>query len=101
MNDITRKTTIEKGPVVSLVIPVYNSERYLRQCLDSVIGQTYERLEIVCVNDGSSDDSLTILEEYAGRDGRIRIFSKENEGKGAAPARNLGLEMRQANISSS
>ncbi len=92
MNDITRKTTIEKEPVVSLVIPVYNSERYLRQCLDSVIGQTYEQLEIVCVNDGSSDDSLTILEEYAGRDRRIRIFSKENEGKGAASARNLGLE---------
>lgn len=77
--------------MVSLVIPVYNSARYLRQCLDSVTGQTYKNLEIICVNDGSADDSPAILEEYAGRDGRIRIFSKENEGKGAASARNLGL----------
>lgn len=92
MNDSRRKKTIWKEPVVSLVVPVYNSARYLRQCLDSVTGQTYQNLEIVCVNDGSSDDSLTILEEYAGRDKRIRIFSKENEGKGAASARNLGLE---------
>lgn len=78
--------------IVSLVIPVYNSERYLRQCLDSVISQTYRSLEIICVNDGSSDGSYSILEEYASRDDRIRIFTKENEGRGAASARNLGLE---------
>lgn len=92
MNDKRRKKSIWKEPVVSLVIPVYNSARYLRQCLDSVTGQTYQNLEIVCIDDGSVDDSLVILEEYAARDNRIRIFSKENEGKGAASARNLGLK---------
>lgn len=92
MDAIRRKKTISKGHTVSLIIPVYNSARYLRQCMDSVIGQTYEELEIICINDGSTDDSLTILEEYAGRDERIRIFSKGNEGKGAASARNLGLK---------
>lgn len=81
-------------PVVSIVIPVFNTAAYLPQCLDSVIGQTWKKLDIVCVNDGSVDDSLSILEEYALRDERIRIFSKENEGKGAASARNMGL--RQA-----
>ena len=78
-------------PSVSLVIPVYNAAPYLRQCLDSVIGQTWNNLEIICVNDGSVDESLAILREYADRDSRFRIYSKENEGKGAAPARNLGL----------
>lgn len=77
--------------LVSLVIPVYNAAPYLRQCLDSVVGQTYQNLDIVCVNDGSTDDSLSILEAYARKDERIRVFSKENEGKGAASARNLGL----------
>lgn len=77
---------------VSIVIPVYNSEKYLRQCLDSVTAQEYTDLDIVCVNDGSTDGSLTILNEYASNDGRIRVFSKENEGRGAASARNLGLE---------
>lgn len=78
--------------MVSLVIPVYNSSPYLRKCLDSVIDQSYKDLEIICVNDGSTDDSLQILEEYAAKDTRIRIFTKQNEGKGAASARNLGLE---------
>lgn len=92
MNDSRRKKLIWKEPGVSLVIPVYNSARYLRQCLDSVTGQTYQNLEIICINDGSADDSLAILEEYAAGDNRIRVFSKENEGKGAASARNLGLK---------
>lgn len=92
MNDDRGTKRIGKGQMVSLVIPVYNSAPYLRQCLDSVVGQTYENLEIICVNDGSVDDSLAILEEYAEKDDRIRIFSKENEGKGAASARNLGLK---------
>ena len=78
-------------PLVSLVIPVYNAAPYLRMCLDSVLGQTYPALDIVCVNDGSSDGSLQILQEYAAGDKRIRIFSKANEGKGAASARNMGL----------
>ena len=92
MSDVIRKKQNEKEVIVSLVIPVYNSAPYIRQCLDSIIQQTYEILEIICVNDGSMDDSLAILEEYAAKDNRIRIFSKENEGKGAASARNLGLK---------
>ena len=84
------KNSIDE-PLVSVVIPAYNSEKYLRQCLDSVISQTWKNLDIVCVNDGSSDGSLDILNEYAERDSRIRVFTKENEGRGAASARNMGL----------
>lgn len=79
-------------PLVSIVIPVYNAAPYLHQCLDSVAGQTWKNLDIICVNDGSVDDSLSILNEYAAADSRIRVFTKENEGKGAASARNIGLE---------
>ena len=78
-------------PKVSVVVPVYNAERFLAQCLDSLLAQTFQDLEILCVNDGSTDRSLEILEEYSTRDGRLKVFTKENEGKGAAPARNLGL----------
>ena len=79
-------------PLVSIVVPVYNAAPYLRQCLDSVINQTWKNLDIVCVNDGSKDDSLDILNEYESADPRIRVFTKGNEGKGAASARNMGLE---------
>ena len=82
----------EHTPLVSLVIPVYNAAPYLDQCLGSVLNQSYQNLEIICVNDGSSDDSLMILNRYAEADRRIRVFSKENEGKGASSARNMGLE---------
>lgn len=69
-------------PKVSIVIPVYNVERYLRQCLDSVISQTLKDIEIICVNDGSTDSSLSILEEYAKRDERVCIIDKPNGGYG-------------------
>jgi len=83
----------EKAEIkVSVVVAVYNAEKYLRQCLDSIAGQTMREIEIICVNDGSTDGSLAILEEYAARDDRFRIFTKENEGLGGASARNLGLE---------
>lgn len=78
--------------MISVIVAVYNAEKYLRQCLDSIICQTYRDLEIICVNDGSVDASSEILEEYADQDRRIRIFTKENEGLGGASARNLGLE---------
>ncbi|MCI9167565.1 MAG: glycosyltransferase family 2 protein [Dorea sp.] len=74
---------------VSVIIPVYQAQRYLRQCLDSVTGQTLKEIEIICVDDGSVDDSARILEEYAARDDRIRVISQENAGAGAA--RNRGL----------
>ena len=63
---------------ISIIIPVYNVEKYLEKCLDSVVGQTYANLEIVCVNDGSKDGSLAILEEYARKDCRIKLISREN-----------------------
>ena len=67
---------------VSVLIPVYNVERYLRQCLDSVIAQTLQDIEILCINDGSTDQSRDILYAYAGEDGRIRVIDKENTGYG-------------------
>lgn len=77
-------------PLISIIIPVYNVEKYLRKCLDSVVDQTYTNLEMICVNDGSPDHSLNILEEYAARDKRIKIISQENTG--LSGARNTGLE---------
>lgn len=77
-------------PKVSVIIPVYNTERYLRRCLDSVCNQTLSDIEIICVNDCSPDNSLDILNEYATKDSRIKIIDfKEN--KGAAVARNKGI----------
>ena len=80
-------------PKVSVIIPVYNVEKYLRECLDSVVNQTLKDIEIICVNDGSTDNSLKILEEYASQDSRIKIINQENQGAGAA--RNKGLEFAQ------
>lgn len=74
---------------VSVIIPVYNAQKYLRECLDSVANQTLENIEIICINDGSTDNSLSILDEYAQKDNRFIILSKENGG--SAAARNVGL----------
>ena len=78
---------------VSIVIPVYNIEKYLPICLDSIINQTFTDFEVICVNDGSKDNSLKILEEYAKRDFRIKVISQENGGSGSA--RNNGLKNAQ------
>ncbi len=74
----------------SVVVPVYNVEAYLPQCLDSLLAQTFGDFEAVCVNDGSTDGSLSILEGYAARDNRIRIISQPNRGLSAA--RNTGMD---------
>ncbi|WP_372519739.1 glycosyltransferase family 2 protein [Candidatus Ruminimicrobiellum ovillum] len=74
---------------VSIIIPVYNVEQYLRQCLDSVVNQTLKDIEIICIDDGSSDSSLEILHEYSSKDSRIKIITQQHEGAGAA--RNKGL----------
>ena len=75
---------------VSIVIPVYNVEKYLSQCLDSIINQSLNDIEIICVDDGSKDASGKILDDYAEKDSRIVVIHKENEG--VAIARNLGVE---------
>ncbi len=76
---------------VSVIIPVYNVENYLRECLDSIVNQTLDDLEILCINDGSTDSSGEILEEYRLKDSRVIVINKQNEGYGAAC--NTGLRM--------
>ena len=78
-------------PLVSVIIPVFNVEKYLKQCLDSVAAQTLEDIEIICVNDSSTDSSLDILNEYARKDERIKVVTQPNSGAGAA--RNKGMSM--------
>lgn len=78
-------------PKISIIIPVYNVEKYLRECLDSCVNQTLEDIEIICVDDCSTDNSYKILEEYQQKDPRIRIFQQE-ENKKQGAARNKGLE---------
>ena len=77
------------SPKVSVIVPIYNVERFLPQCLDSVLGQTFDDFELICVNDGSTDSSQKILEEYAAKDERIHVINQENGGLSAA--RNTGM----------
>ena len=77
--------------LISVIVPVYNVEKYLRQCLDSLLQQSYRDLEIIMVDDGSQDSSGEICEEYAAKDSRIKVIHKQNEGLGFA--RNSGLEI--------
>lgn len=79
--------------MISIVVPVYNAESYLRQCLDSLESQTYSDIEIICVNDGSTDGSLDILKQYAAKDARIKVVSQENQG--LSEARNKGVDIAQ------
>ena len=86
-NQITKSTSLK----VSVILPVHNAEPFLRQCLESVIHQTLSDIEIICINDGSTDGSLAILKEYAAKDLRISIIDQENRFAGVA--RNRGLEV--------
>lgn len=79
------------GTKVSVILPVYNVSDYLRQCMDSIVGQTLKDIEIICVDDGSTDDSLAILKEYEAKDQRVKVIQQANAGAGAA--RNKGLEI--------
>ncbi|MBQ3695897.1 MAG: glycosyltransferase family 2 protein [Alphaproteobacteria bacterium] len=77
-------------PKISVIVPIYNTEKYLEKCLDSVLGQTFKDIEIICVNDGSQDDSAAILKKYALKDRRIKIITQSNQG--ISVARNVGIE---------
>ena len=75
---------------VSVIVPVYNGEKYIEECMDSIVGQTLREIEIICVDDGSTDGSPEILERFRRQDKRVRLISQENAGAGAA--RNRGFK---------
>ena len=78
-------------PLVSVIIPIFNVENYLKKCLKSIINQTLKDIEIICINDGSSDSSLNILNDFASSDERIIVLSQKNHGP--AKSRNEGLKI--------
>lgn len=80
---------MKNNPLVSVVIPVYNTAKYLPRCLDSIIHQTYHNLEIIIIDDGSTDDSYIIAKEYATKDPRIKLIHQKNSG--LSGARNTGI----------
>ncbi len=77
-------------PLISIIVPVYNAEAYLGECLDALLGQTLEAIEVICVDDGSTDGSAALLAERAATDSRLKVMAKANGG--AAAARNIGLD---------
>lgn len=81
---------MKHNPLVTLVASVYNGERYLRECLDSVLSQDYHNIEVIMVDDGSPDGSANILDEYAGKDNRLKVIHKANSG--VCDSRNVGIE---------
>lgn len=90
---LRQEPAVTHTPKVSVIVPVYNVEQYLRRCLDSILGQTMSDWEAICVDDGSPDGSASILAEYAERDSRFRILTKENGG--LSSARNAGTAWAQ------
>lgn len=87
---LRKQSRLRQTPLVSVIVPVYNVEPYLKECLDSIRQQTLDAIEIICINDGSSDRSLTILLECAENDQRISVYSQQNSGQSAA--RNAGVQ---------
>lgn len=81
---------------VSVIVPVYNVEKYLKKCLDSLVGQTLDNIEIIIVDDGSTDSSSQIAKEYADRHSNIKYYRKENGGLG--DARNYGMKFATRKI---
>ena len=81
---------MDSYPCVGVIIPIYNVEPYLRECLDSVVNQTYQNLQIVLVDDGSTDNSFAIAKEYFERDERITLIAQRNQG--VSRARNVGID---------
>lgn len=81
---------MNSNPLISVIVPVYNTDKYLRKCVDSILSQTYKNIELFLVDDGSFDNCPAICDEYAARDGRVRTMHKENGGIGQA--RNVALD---------
>ena len=79
--------------ILSVIVPIYNGESYISKCLDSISRQSYKNLEIICVDDGSTDNSLAICEKYINKDTRFKIIKKINGG--VASARRVGLHKRK------
>ncbi|MEG0697635.1 MAG: glycosyltransferase, partial [Algoriella sp.] len=77
-------------PKISVIVPVYNTEKYLSKCLDSILNQTLRDIEVIIVNDGSTDNSQQIIDDFAKRDTRISFIMKKNGG--LSDARNVGIE---------
>ena len=87
---LSKMADYESKSLISIIVPVYNVEKYLRECLDSIMSQTYQNFECLLINDGSPDHSADICREYVEKDSRFRYFEKENGG--VSSARNLGIE---------
>ena len=85
--------------MISVIVPVYNTEAYLSRCLESILGQTCRDLQVICVNDGSTDGSGAILEDFRRRDNRMEVVCRRNSGLSAS--RNAGLELARGNTSCS
>ena len=83
---------------ISVVVPCYNVEKYICQCLDSIVKQTLQNIEIICIDDGSKDHTGEILDEYMAKDKRIKVIHKENEG--VHIARNMGIDLAQGEYTS-
>ena len=90
-NDDKIKLNNLKVPKISVIIPVYNMEKFVKECLNSVVNQSLKDIEIICIDDGSIDNSLQILKDYEKNDKRIKILSQKNNGVGSA--RNRGIDI--------
>ena len=85
-----------ENELISIIIPMYNTEQYIECCLDSIRRQTYKNLEVIMIDDGSTDNVATICKKYCNKDSRFRYFYKQNEG--VSIARNMGLEIANGDI---
>ena len=84
------KWEVSNGPLVSIIVPIYNAEKTIGRCIDSILNQTYKEFELILMDDGSMDTSGEICDEYAEKDGRIRVIHKENSG--VSDTRNQGID---------
>lgn len=91
MKSATKNFDLEEKPLVSVIVPVYNTEKYLKKCVNSILTQTYENIELFLIDDGSTDKSGEICDGFAEEDSRVKVIHKENEGQ--AVARNCALDV--------